>query len=43
MGIPALAFGGYLGEGAHTREEYIELESLKKGFPLLMAIVLGSL
>lgn len=43
MGIPALAFGGYLGKGAHTREEFIELESLKKGFPLLMATVLSNL
>ena len=43
MGIPALAFGGYLGEGAHTREEYIELDSLKKGFPMLMATVLSNL
>lgn len=41
MGIPAIAFGGYLGHGAHTREEYIELESLKKGFPLLLACVLS--
>ncbi|KAF5053533.1 N-acetyl-lysine deacetylase [anaerobic digester metagenome] len=41
MGIPAICFGGYLGYGAHTREEYIELESLKKGFPLLLACVLS--
>lgn len=41
MGIPAIAFGGYMGKGAHTREEYIELESLKKGFPLLLACVLS--
>lgn len=41
MGIPAICFGGYLGHGAHTREEYIELESLKKGFPLLLACVLS--
>lgn len=43
MGVPALAFGGYLGSGAHTREEYIEIESLKKGFPLLLATVLSYL
>ncbi len=41
MGVPAICFGGYLGHGAHTREEYIELESLKKGFPLLLACVLS--
>lgn len=41
MGIPAICFGGYLGHGAHTREEYIELESLRKGFPLLLACVLS--
>ena len=43
MGIPAICFGGYLGHGAHTREEYIELESLKKGFPMLLACVLSSI
>ncbi len=43
MGIPSLAFGGYLGKGAHTREEFIELDSLKKGFLLLMSTVLSNL
>lgn len=41
MGIPAICFGGYLGHGVHTREEYIEIESLKKGFPMLLACVLS--
>lgn len=41
MGVPAICFGGYLGKGTHTREEYIELESLKKGFPMLLACVLS--
>ncbi|MFV0497222.1 MAG: M20/M25/M40 family metallo-hydrolase [Candidatus Fimivivens sp.] len=43
MGIPAICFGGYQGHGAHTREEYIEIESLKKGFPMLLACVLSCL
>jgi len=41
VGIPSLCFGGYLGKGAHTREEYIEIESLRKGFPMLLACVLS--
>ncbi len=32
MGIPAVSFGGYLGGGAHTRGEWIELSSLDNGF-----------
>lgn len=30
-GIPAICFGAYLGSGAHTREEYIERDSLLTG------------
>ena len=41
VGIPSICFGGYKGAGAHTREEYIELGSLKKGFPMLLACVLS--
>lgn len=31
MGIPALCLGCYMGNGAHTREEYIEIDSLLPG------------
>ncbi len=41
LGIPAICFGGYLGAGAHTREEYIELKSLPAGFKSLMAFVMS--
>ena len=41
VGIPSICFGGYIGRGAHTREEYIELESLRNGFPMLLACVLS--
>lgn len=41
LGIPAVCFGGYIGHGAHTREEYIELDSLPTGFQTLLAFVLS--
>ncbi len=40
MGIPAAAFGAYLGSGAHTREEFILLSSLPAGFKIAMSAVL---
>jgi len=40
IGVPSVSIGGYVGDGAHTREEWIDIESLKKGFPLLTALVL---
>lgn len=41
LGIPAIAFGGYTGQGAHTREEYIELDSLQDGLKLILSFVLS--
>ncbi len=32
MNIPSLCYGFYYGDGAHTREEYIEISSLKTGY-----------
>ena len=40
MGIPSLVFGAYHGRGAHTREEYIELDSLPTGFKIVLASIL---
>lgn len=40
MGIPSVVFGAYHGHGAHTREEYIELDSLPTGFKIVMASIL---
>lgn len=34
MGIPSACFGCYSGHGAHTREEYVETDSLLPGFKL---------
>lgn len=41
MGIPAACFGGYAGHGAHTREEYIEIDSLRIGMRCVGAVVLN--
>ena len=40
LGINSLCFGGYLGEGAHTREEKIEKASLLPGLGVMMEFVL---
>ncbi len=34
LGIPAVAVGVYNGGGAHTREEWVELSSLRKGLEI---------
>lgn len=31
LGIPGVAVGTYIGKGCHTREEYVEISSLKPG------------
>lgn len=41
VGIPAICFGCYLGEGAHTREEWIELSSLEPGFRAGLSVMLA--
>lgn len=40
MGIPALCVGCLLGAGAHTRNEYVEIDSLKPGYYLAFDCVL---
>ncbi|MCG8571172.1 MAG: M20/M25/M40 family metallo-hydrolase [Spirochaetes bacterium] len=35
MDIPAVTFGIYQGDGAHTLDEYMEPESIKLGLPIL--------
>ncbi|MDR1977226.1 MAG: M20/M25/M40 family metallo-hydrolase [Synergistaceae bacterium] len=40
QGIPAISLGGYYGEGAHRRDEFIELASLPKGFELVLGLIL---
>ncbi len=39
LGIPAVCFGGYVGHKGHTRQEFVELDSLRTG-PLVVGTVL---
>ena len=41
MGIPSACFGCYIGKGAHTREEYVEIDSLKPGYRVGFDLILG--
>lgn len=43
LGIPAATFGLYLGGGAHTREEYLEIHSLTPGLKIAMTFFLSAL
>lgn len=40
MGIPSLTIGGYIGAKAHTREEYLEIDSLHPGLKVIFDLVL---
>ena len=40
MGIPANTIGTVVGGGAHTREEWVELESLPTGLALALSLML---
>ena len=40
MNIPSLCYGFYMGDGAHTREEYVEISSLKTGYQAAFASIL---
>lgn len=40
MGIPSVCLGSYIGGGAHTREEYVEIDSLLPGLKLSFDLVL---
>lgn len=40
LGIPAICFGVYEGSGAHTREEYLDIQSTILGRKILAQIVL---
>ncbi len=41
LGIPSICVGCYEGKGAHTREEYVELSSLKKGYRVAFDMIFG--
>ena len=40
LGIPAVAFGVYVGGGAHTREEWLKRDSLKQGLEVAIETTL---
>lgn len=42
LGIPAVTFGLYYGEGAHTRQEYVEIDSLLPGMKIGLGLVASS-
>ena len=39
LGIPATTFGLYQGGGAHTREEWLDIDSLKPGLKLGLSLI----
>ena len=41
MGVPSACFGVYVGEGAHTREEWVELSSIGPGMQAAMSVLLN--
>lgn len=42
LGIPAATFGLYQGEGAHTRQEFVEIKSLLPGMKIGLGLVTSS-
>lgn len=40
LGIPGCCFGGYIGMGEHTKEEWIDISSLEIGMKILMHFML---
>ena len=43
MGVPGIGFCAYKVTGVHTREEFVELESMQTGFAVNMAVALSCL
>lgn len=43
MGIPAVCFGVYEGKGAHTREEWVDVESTRDGMKILSEVLLSEM
>ncbi len=40
MGVPAICVGCYTGQGAHTREEYVQIDSLHPGIQFAFDLIL---
>ncbi len=41
LGIPSVCMGSYRGAGAHTREEYVEIDSLAEGYRVAFEMIFG--
>jgi di/tripeptidase len=41
LGIPSICFGCYLGGGAHTYQEWVEVASLQSGYRIALSAVLS--
>ena len=41
MGIPSVCVGSYTGAGSHTREEYVEIDTLAQGYQVAFEMILG--
>lgn len=41
LGIPSICVGCYRGAGAHTRQEYVEIDSLEQGYKVAFEMILG--
>lgn len=41
LGINSLCFGGYIGKGAHTRQEQVEISSLLPGMSIMSEFILS--
>ena len=41
MGVPSACFGVYRGEGAHTREEWVDVSSIPDGIKAAMSVLLN--
>ncbi len=40
LGIPAVCFGVYIGDGEHTRSEWLDMESTRQGMKILASLLL---
>jgi len=41
LGIPAICTGAYVGAGGHTREEWVELASLRQGMEIVLRMIMA--
>jgi di/tripeptidase len=41
LGVPAVCVGNHIGKGTHTREEFVEIQSIPKGLKITAEIILN--